>query len=64
MIGLYHIDFYEKCLKIMRAHALLIIDIDHFKCINDTYGHKKGDEVIQVVQLSAIRSESGKNKNC
>jgi len=38
-----------------RPFALAIFDVDHFKHINDTYGHKTGDKVLVKV-AAALRS--------
>lgn len=37
-------------------YGVLIIDVDHFKHINDTYGHDNGDRILQQVALSLTNS--------
>lgn len=37
------------------GNALLVIDADHFKTINDRFGHHRGDEVLQLI-AEAIRA--------
>jgi diguanylate cyclase len=60
LTGLHNSRYLEKALNSqreaavseMRNMALLYIDIDHFKQINDQFGHAGGDQVL--VELSAI----------
>ncbi len=44
----------------MSALSLLMLDIDHFKLFNDTFGHEAGDDVLRGVGeilLESVRSE-------
>ena len=57
LTGLENRRRFERIAELELLHAqltggtlsLLLFDVDHFKRVNDTYGHDRGDQVLQVI---------------
>jgi len=57
LTGLFNRRHFETRLREESAHArrhsrplgLVLVDLDHFKSVNDTYGHAEGDRVLKHV---------------
>lgn len=45
----------ERSLRYNHAMTLLMVDLDHFKHVNDTCGHPCGDDVLRTVAMRLIK---------
>lgn len=66
LTGLYNRAAFDKATKQMlspKAFSIILIDINDFKIINDTYGHDYGDTVIKVV-AAIIQDSFDKHYTC
>ncbi len=69
LTGIANRRYFDMVLQTMSGDAmnsgddlsLLLIDIDHFKKVNDTWGHATGDAVIQFVATTLAQSVKGQD---
>lgn len=47
----------------VQAIRLAMIDLDHFKCINDRYGHETGDRAL-IIFARLLQQHAGRLENC
>lgn len=72
LTGLYNRRYFERHLGLMldkaieqdRDMALMLIDLDYFKGVNDTYGHDTGDAVLKEFALRLRRNIRGVDLAC
>jgi diguanylate cyclase (GGDEF)-like protein len=67
MTGLYNRRFLEEYVESLMSgierrkgmFAILMLDFDYFKQVNDTYGHEAGDKVLKALADILVRSVRG-----
>lgn len=53
-------DFVDKCLRPGTMYAVIFIDVNELKKMNDTFGHARGDLLIQTIAY-VLSNVAGKN---
>lgn len=72
LTGLYNRRYFDRHLNVLlgkaqaqeRSLAVMILDIDHFKSVNDSYGHDAGDVVLREFSARVKRNIRGVDLAC
>jgi diguanylate cyclase (GGDEF)-like protein len=72
LTGVHNRGFFDEVLRMQLAAArrggipvaVLLIDVDHFKQVNDTYGHSEGDRALRVIAQSLAAAARGSDVVC
>ena len=51
--------FHDALLRLEAPYSIAMLDIDHFKRCNDTYGHDIGDQVLRMIASRLARVSGG-----
>lgn len=51
--------FNDAMHRLQVPYSIAVVDIDHFKKFNDTYGHETGDQVLRLVASNLARVTGG-----
>lgn len=52
---------FAKSLRYKTPVSIIMMDVDHFKSVNDTYGHDGGDNVLKAISHAASESVRGQD---
>ncbi len=50
-----------ECMESGRSLCLIMCDIDHFKMVNDVWGHQLGDQVLRLVAKTLVANVKGQD---